>query len=190
MRCVSSITVCARNKHTPIGQNDTSFFITGNNRGQTPIISLILLFVSTSVSAEAITGFVTAITDGDTIKLLDTNQTEHKIRIGGIDAPEKVQPFGSKSQANMAKLAFNKNAVADCHKKSFDRIVCKVTVNGVDVGLQQVTDGMAWWYRKYAKGQSSEDRDLYEQAEMTAKLRRFGLWADTNPMPPWEWRRQ
>jgi endonuclease YncB( thermonuclease family) len=133
--------------------------------------------------------FVTAITDGDTINILDTQKTEHKIRISGIDAPEKAQPFGSKSTANLGRLAFNKDAQADCPKRDrFGRLVCKVTVDGTDVGLQQVTDGMAWWYRKYAKEQLGADQDSYEQAETMAKLRRIGLWGEVNPVPPWEWR--
>jgi len=54
--------------------------------------------------------------------------------------------------------------------------------------LQQVADGMAWWYVKYSKEQSPEDRASYEQAESMAKLRRLGLWSDTSPVPPWDWR--
>jgi endonuclease YncB( thermonuclease family) len=151
------------------------------------LIQLIIL-VHTA-SADTLNGVVTDITDGDTLTLLDDQKQQHKIRFAGIDAPEKVQPFGSKSQANLGLLAFNKNAVAICHKKHFERDVCKVMVDGLDVGLQQVTNGMAWWSKKFAKEQSPEDRAAYEQAETMAKLRRFGLWADTNPMPPWEWRK-
>lgn len=151
--------------------------------------SLLLIVIAQMAQAELITGFVTAITDGDTLKLLDARKTEHKIRISGIDAPEKAQPFGSKSTANLGRLAFNKDAQADCPKKDrFSRLVCKVTVDGTDVGLQQVTDGMAWWYRKYAKEQSGADQDSYEQGETMAKLRRLGLWGEVNPVPPWEWR--
>lgn len=140
--------------------------------------------------AETITGFITAITDGDTIKLLDANRQEHKIRINGIDAPEKVQPFGAKSQANLGRLAFNKDAVAECPKRDrYGRLVCKVTVAGQDVGLEQIRGGMAWWFRKYSKEQSQQDQADYEQAETMAKLHRFGLWGDANPVPPWDWRK-
>ena len=154
------------------------------------IIALALL-ASETINAETVTGYVTAITDGDTIVLLDASKTQHKIRIAGIDAPEKVQPFGSKSTASMAAMAFNKDAVAECPKKDrYGRQICKVTVNGVDVGLEQIKTGMAWWYRKYSKEQSSQDQADYEQAETWAKLRRLGLWNDTNPVPPWDWRHQ
>lgn len=61
-------------------------------------------------------------------------------------------------------------------------------VNGVDVNLQQVKAGVAWWYRDYAKEQSPEDRRLYEQAEQQARMQRVGLWRDAEPIPPWDWR--
>ena len=154
-----------------------------------PIIASLLLFPLLA-SADTFMGFVTEITDGDTIKILDSEKVLHKIRIAGIDAPERTQPFGSKSTASMGRLAFNKDAVADCPKTDrYGRLVCKVTVNGVDVGLQQIKDGMAWWFRRYAKEQSPQDQADYEAAETMAKLRRLGLWNDTNPIPPWEWRR-
>jgi endonuclease YncB( thermonuclease family) len=154
-----------------------------------PIIALTMLYAG-GVQAQTISGFVTAITDGDTLFLLDAQKQQHKIRIAGIDAPEKVQAFGSKSTANLGRLAFNKNAVAECPKTDrYGRLVCKVTVAGQDVGLQQVADGMAWWFRKYSKEQSQQDQADYEQAETMAKLRRLGLWGDANPVPPWDWRK-
>lgn len=61
-------------------------------------------------------------------------------------------------------------------------------VNGVDVNLEQVRAGMAWWYVKYAKEQSPADRRLYDQAEQQARVQRVGLWRDENPRPPWEFR--
>ena len=141
-------------------------------------------------SADTLTGVVVGVADGDTVTLLDAQKQQHKIRLAGIDAPEKVQAFGSKSTANLGRLAFNKNAVADCPKTDrYGRLVCKITVAGQDVGLQQVKDGMAWWFRNYSKEQSPQDQADYEQAETMAKLRRFGLWSDTNPVPPWEWRK-
>ena len=63
----------------------------------------------------------------------------------------------------------------------YGRLVCKVTVAGRDVGLEQIRGGMAWWYRKYSKEQSQQDQADYEQAETMAKLHRFGLWGDANP---------
>lgn len=156
------------------------------------IFSIVLLMQVGMPLAFAVTisGTVVGITDGDTLTLLDAQKQQHKIRFAGIDAPEKVQPFGSKSQANLGQLAFQKQATADCPKRDrYGRLVCKVSVDGQDIGLQQITDGMAWWYQKYAKEQSPDDRVTYEQAETMAKLRRMGLWSESNPTPPWAWRK-
>ena len=59
----------------------------------------------------------------------------------------------------------------------------------LDVGLAQITTGMAWWYRKYANEQSAEDQHRYESAEREAKARKLGLWQEKNPVAPWEYRR-
>jgi hypothetical protein len=59
----------------------------------------------------------------------------------------------------------------------------------LDAGLAQVTAGLAWWYRKYAKEQSAEDAQRYELAEQEARSHRAGLWSDGQPMPPWDWRK-
>lgn len=130
------------------------------------------------------------ITDGDTLTLL-VDQQPRKIRVVGIDAPERRQPFGERSKQNLAALAFHKNAVAECPKKDrYKRDLCKVFVDGQDVGLKQITDGMAWWYRKYAHEQALTDRTAYERAEVMAREARVGLWVDAKPVPPWEWRKQ
>ncbi len=140
--------------------------------------------------AETLTGRVVAIVDGDTLTVLDGSNTQYKIRLAGIDAPEKHQPFGSKSQSHLAALAFGQNVTANCGKTDrYRRQVCKILVNGQDINLEQVKAGMAWWYHAYAKEQTAVDRGLYEQAQFFAQARRLGLWSDTNPVPPWDWRR-
>jgi endonuclease YncB( thermonuclease family) len=149
-----------------------------------------LLWASVA-QAELLKGIVVGISDGDTITLLDHNRQQHKIRLSGIDAPESRQAFGQKSKAHLSGLIFNREVSAECGKTDkYRREVCNIRVDGVDVNLEQVNAGMAWWYRQYAKEQSSQDREDYEVAENFAKMRRLGLWADKNPEPPWEWRRR
>jgi len=141
--------------------------------------------------ADVIVGRVIKIADGDTLTLMDAANQQHRIRLSGIDAPESVQAFGDRSKTALSALAFNKEVQADCKKRDqYGRDVCKILVDGVDVNLEQVRSGMAWWYKQYAKEQSPEDQAAYEQAEFQAKIHRLGLWADKNPTPPWEWRRK
>lgn len=141
--------------------------------------------------ADQIEGVVVGITDGDTITLLDHNRQQHKIRLKGIDAPESHQPFGQKSKSNLSAMVFNSDVIAECGKQDkYKRRICKIIVNNQDINLEQVKAGMAWWYRDYAREQSAQDREDYEIAEFNAKVRRLGLWSDTNPVPPWEWRRR
>lgn len=136
------------------------------------------------------TGRVVSISDGDTITVLDSDNHQHKVRIAGIDAPERHQPFGEKSRASMGALAFHQEARLDCRKQDrYRRDVCTVFIEAKDIGLEQVTRGMAWWYRAYAKEQTQQQRQDYEVAEFQAQSRRAGLWAEKNPVPPWEWRR-
>ena len=152
-------------------------------------VGALLAAASITAIADTVTGLVVGITDGDTLTLLVDRQ-EHKVRVAGIDAPEKRQAWGEKSKTNLSRLAFNQQAVAECPKVDrYGRKICKVMVASKDVGLAQVQDGLAWWYRKYANEQSVEDRGAYENAELMAKLKRLGLWADTNPAPPWDFRR-
>ncbi len=100
-----------------------------------------------------------AIADGDTLTLLDAAHQQHRIRLSGIDAPEKKQAFGQRSKAALSALAFDKEVVAECDKRDrYRRLVCKILVDGVDVNLEQVRTGLAWWYRKYASEQGAADR--------------------------------
>jgi endonuclease YncB( thermonuclease family) len=136
-------------------------------------------------------GQVIAVHDGDTVTLLDGRQVQHRVRIAGIDAPERGQPFGTSARENLARLVHGRRVEAQCHKRDrFGRDVCSVFVEARDVGLEQVRDGLAWWYREYAREQRLEDRANYEAAEGEARSARRGLWRDPNPQAPWAWRRQ
>lgn len=145
---------------------------------------------SVTVQADTLTGRIVSIADGDTLTLLDSANVTHRIRLSGIDAPEKHQDFGEKAKTSLSALAFEQKAVADCRKQDrYQRAICVVRVNGKDVGLEQIRRGMAWWYQQYAKEQPPQERADYEHAELMAKLHRSGLWNAKNPTPPWEWRR-
>ncbi len=143
-----------------------------------------------SACADQLAGRVISIADGDTLTVLDHLQVQHKIRLVGIDAPEKRQPFGSGSKSSLASLCFGKTATVDWEKRDrYQRIVGKVWCDNQDAGLAQIGKGMAWWYEAYAKEQEATDQHLYSQAQMRARSERVGLWQDGNPTPPWTWRR-
>ncbi len=139
--------------------------------------------------AETLQGQVIAVSDGDTITVLDNERRQHTVRLQGIDAPEKAQPFGAKSKASLSDLSYRKAVSVEWAKRDrYKRIVGKVIVEGGDINLQQVKRGMAWWYEKYQTEQSPEDRVAYKVAEQDARTSKVGLWTQPNPQPPWEYR--
>ena len=162
-------------------------------------VPLLVLLVSCPANGEMIARKVVHVADGDTITVLTVDNQQHRIRIAGIDAPEKGQPFGERSRQNLSRLALGKDATLQCHKiDRYQRKVCKVMVqpsdcsicaHTLDVGLAQITVGLAWWYRAYAMEQSPEDRGRYETNELEARARGRGLWKDKAPVAPWDWRK-
>lgn len=162
--------------------------------GASRYVAAVLLIVGAAfaewVGAETLTGRVVAIADGDTLTVLDQQRGIHKIRLIGIDAPEKAQPFGAVSKQHLAELVFQRDVQVLWEKKDrYGRTLGKVLLNGADVSLRQVTDGMAWWYRHYARDQEANDQGRYSEAEARAQRGRIGLWSMESPMAPWEWRR-
>jgi endonuclease YncB( thermonuclease family) len=133
------------------------------------------------------------VTDGDTIKARCDEPDayeEVKVRILGIDAPEKKQPFGERAKQAMSDLVYMKPVKLDCLKLDrYRRHVCSVTTEADgDIGLAMVRSGMAWWYRKYAREQIPTLQILFEEAEVKAKEAGIGLWLDPDLQPPWQWR--
>jgi len=142
------------------------------------------------VAARDLAGRVVGVQDGDTVTVLDASNQQHRIRLAGIDAPEKAQAFGTAAKEHLARLAYGKQADLRCAKRDrYGREVCSLYVGARDVGLEQVRSGHAWWYREYAREQSFEDRAVYETAESDAREARRGLWRDASPQAPWAWRR-
>jgi endonuclease YncB( thermonuclease family) len=160
--------------------------------------SILLLTFSWSAFAD-ISGKVVAVTDGDTIKIIDANNIQHKVRLTGIDAPEKAQPFGNASRNHLASLLAGKNVRVESSKNDrYGRILGKVWVQPddcpscartLDANHAQIVSGMAWWYQYYADEQPSEERERYKSAVIEAKAEKRGLWREANPIPPWAWRR-
>lgn len=154
-------------------------------------IAVVLIALYGSCSAKDIQGRIVGVTDGDTVTLLTAENVRYKIRLAGIDAPEKKQDYGMASKAALSDCAYDKLAVIDGNKKDrYGRLVGKVIVGGSDCNLRQIQLGLAWHYKKYQNEQDVEDRSRYAQEEYVAQSGKKGLWASKESMPPWEFRRQ
>lgn len=140
-------------------------------------------------SAQTLDDRVVAVADGGTVTVLYSDNRQEKIRLAAIDAPEKNQAFGQRSMQSLSALAFGHAVTLEGTKKDrYGRRIAKLIVSGKDVGLEQISSGMAWHYKKYARKQSPADRDAYAQVEKSAKDRRISLRQDESPMTPWQWR--
>ena len=148
-----------------------------------PLLALIIL--SSYLFSLELIGKVVKVSDGDTVTILTSDKTQHKIRLNDIDAPEKKQAFGNKSKDNLAKYIAGKTVTVEYQKKDkYKRVLGTIYYNNTDINLQQVKDGYAWVYKKYSNNQT------YYKAEKLARDKRVGLWIDKNPLEPWEFRKQ
>jgi endonuclease YncB( thermonuclease family) len=157
------------------------------------LTAALLLLLCQPVCARAVDfveGEVVAIADGDTLTVLDLDKRQHRVRLLGIDAPERGQDFGERSRQSLADLVFNKRVHIVIPKLDrYGRKLGKVTLGRTDVNLEQIRAGMAWYYRQYQEDVFKEDRAAYDRAEREARGAKRGLWANPKPTPPWEFRR-
>lgn len=154
-----------------------------------PLLLLVAALHASIASAETITGRVVGVSDGDTITVLDASKAQHKIRLTGIDAPEKKQAFGQRSKESLSDLVYSQEVAVETAKVDrYGRELGKVIVGGMDANLEQIKRGLAWHYKAYQRDQSPADRATYAEAEEQARAGRKGLWADSQPVPPWEFR--
>ncbi|MFN4350956.1 MAG: thermonuclease family protein [Hylemonella sp.] len=153
------------------------------------ILVLAFAFLALPSQAKLISGRVVHVADGDTVTGPNANKMQHKVRLAGIDAPEKSQAYGESSQESLAELVANRTVIVDTDKQDrYGRRVGKVLVNGKDVNVEQIRGGLAWFYRLHEQELSDADRQSYDRAEGGARDYRRGLWADPRPVPPWEFR--
>lgn len=149
------------------------------------VFAYILLCFASCVHAEqTYIGKVVSVSDGDTISVSRYPEPLLKVRLAGIDAPEKQQAFGQRAKESLSKLvAWQKVRVVEVGTDRYGRVIGDVYVQGLWVNLEMVSQGVAWVYRHY-----SHDPRLLE-AEERAKSSRSGLWVEPMPVPPWEWRK-
>jgi len=128
---------------------------------------------------------VIGVTDGDTMKVLH-GKTAVTVRLYGIDAPEKRQPFAERARQRLSELAFSRTVtVLPRGRDRYGRILASVVLPG-NQNLNEilVAEGLAWWYRRYAPRETR-----LESIEEAARDQGLGLWAEQDPTPPWMWRR-
>lgn len=125
------------------------------------------------------------VVDGDLMTCLDDTGGQHKVRLAEIDAPEMGQDYGKQAREKLADAVFGKTVqVVDQGKDRAGRWVARVYVDGVDVNRELVAQGAAWHYAA-----ASSDPSLGD-LEARARSSRIGLWAEPDPVPPWQWRQQ
>ena len=147
-------------------------------------IQTLCLLLSFSLLADEIAGRVVRVADGDTITVLDAAQTQHKIRLQGIDAPEKKQAFGNASRKFLSGLVANREVRVTYTKRDrYGRILGMVFIDGKDANLEMLKAGLAWHYKKY------DSKPAYAQAESEARAAKRGLWQDKSPIEPESFRK-
>jgi endonuclease YncB( thermonuclease family) len=148
-----------------------------------------------------ITGKVVSVADGDTLTV-DTGAGKVKVRLLAIDAPEvgcgekqrnctkKAQPFGEQAKIALSRAALKETVKVRLNgETTYDRQVGTVFLNGKDLNYALVQEGYAWHYSKFAGQQPENEADLYAKAQAKAQAEKKGLWSQSNPVPPWAWRK-
>lgn len=127
-------------------------------------------------------GRVVGVADGDTLTVVDGGR-QVRVRLWGIDAPERGQPWSRRSRDALAARAMHRQAVVSTRgSDAYGRTLARVSVDGVDLGDAQLADGLAWVYRRYSK-----DRAMIA-LEAEARAAKRGLWHESAPEPPWSFR--
>lgn len=142
-----------------------------------------LCCVALSVQAETFNAKVIAVMDGDTVMVLHDGH-KVKVRMANIDAPEKDQTFGQQARDSLLEMVGKKQVQVDSQAvDQYGRVVGLITVDGRNVNREQVRRGMAWEYSHYHTDKT------YIALQSEAQQSRRGLWTQTNPQAPWQWRK-
>ena len=149
------------------------------------VVWLLLAALPILVYAEQFTGKVVGLSDGDTLSVLREGKAV-KVRLHGVDTPEKAQAFGTQARQFTGELVFQRDVTVVVQATDrYGRLVGEVLLpDGRSLNQELVKAGMAWWYRQYAPNDTTLAR-----LEAEARAAKHGLWADAHPVPPWQWRK-
>lgn len=166
--------------HKAVSRNPAARDVRGMMK---PLLTILLTCSPSSCHAD-IMGQVVRILDGDTIAVLQDNGHRTRVRLNGIDAPEKGQPFGQRSRQALTTLTAGKRVhVEGNNRDRYSRLLGTVWYGSTDINAAQIIIGMAWAYRYRGKSMVPAYADLEE----TARKNRSGLWAEPAPVEPWRW---
>lgn len=147
-----------------------------------------LLFCLFSFTTHAFPCKVVKVSDGDTITCLKNGNSQVKIRLYGIDAPEKKQAFGQQSRLALAHLLAGKIVeIEDCGPDRYGRIIGIIKSGGTIINRQMIQDGYAWLYPAFCRRPECSE---WKTQEELAKAARRGLWRGNKPISPWQWRKK
>jgi micrococcal nuclease len=147
-------------------------------------MTVLLLALIYLTAADTLTGKVVKIADGDTVTIL-VGGNQVRVRLFGIDAPERGQDYSRKSREALADLVFGKDVRVVVHDKDrYDRTVGDIYVGNTFVNEKLIKEGWAWNYARYSHSRH------YAELEREAREAKKGLWAGRTPMPPWDYRAQ
>lgn len=135
------------------------------------------------MSGQSLSGKIVKVSDGDTVILLDKENNQHKIRLHGIDAPEKGQDYGNRSKQYLSSLIAGKQVNVDVKGKDmYKRLLGVVYLGEKNINAEMIQAGYAWRY-KYSKDK------YYIKLQNEAQVSKRGLWQGKNPINPWQWRK-
>lgn len=146
------------------------------------ILITISLFILTSFT---ITGKIVSILDGDTIILLDSNNEQIRVRLEGIDCPEKSQPFGQMAKQATSSFIYGKEVrIITSGKDRYGRTIGFIYIDDICVNKELLRLGLAWHYKAY-----NNDPELAKLEEQ-ARASKIGIWSQTEPIAPWDYRKK
>ncbi|MEP2469930.1 thermonuclease family protein [Ekhidna sp.] len=149
-------------------------------------MSFLVIYSWASLKAQdVLQGKIVYVSDGDTYHIILSNSEKERIRLADVDCPEKSQAFGLEAKEFVANMINGKTvSITKYYVDHYERIIASVNIDGKDVATELVSSGLAWHYKRY-----SDNEDL-SNLEKEARQKGLGLWADPDPLAPWEYRKK
>jgi endonuclease YncB( thermonuclease family) len=184
----------ATDSFSPFHSSNNPVYLNKLKEFKLPIMKQLLLFLLISFTLfspaiaqkipKTIQGKVVRIIDGDTFDLLTQDSVKYRIRLNGIDCPERKQDYYQVCKDALSRYIFSKNVVLTTHGTDrWKRIIADVYVNDTFINYQMVRNGYAWHFKKYSKNKT------LARAEEEAKKEQIGLWKLNEPVAPWKYRK-